>query len=693
MKKLIKFLILLTLGFVFIFLFKEYGHLLTLESLQSQKENLQNLRNQKPGVFEFYFLLIYIVSTALSIPGATVLTLAAGALFGLVWGTVLVSVASTTGATLSFLLTRYLFRDWVKSKFSEAYNKMESGFSKEGAAYLFSLRLIPLFPFFAVNAVMGLTPISVSKFFFISQLGMLPGTVIYVWAGLEVSQLQSLSGILSPGLISAFVALGLLPWFMKRLLKSYQSSLVYKKFKKPKKFDYNLVVIGAGAAGLVSTAIARAVKARVAIIEKHKMGGDCLNYGCVPSKALIHFAKNSKNLNYSEIQSRIQAIIKKIEPHDSVERFKKLGAEVILGQAKIISPWEVQVGEQTLTTRSIIVATGAEPFIPSIPGLHNVQVVTSETLWDLKNLPKNLLIVGGGPIGCEMAQSFARLGVKVTLVEKGPRLLISEIKEVSQIIENSLAKDGVQLFVNSEIIEFQSSSNALVKINDLKQVLSFDVVLFAIGRKPRTKGFGLEDLGVSITQKGTLEHNEFMQTNFPNIFVCGDVAGPYQLTHAAGHQAWYASVNALFGKFKMFKQDLRVLPRCTFTSPEVASVGLNPLQAEAQGLEVDVTHYLMDDFDRAICDEETQGFIQIVTKKNSDRILGVTIVSDRAGELLAEYTLALRWNLGLKKILSTVHAYPTWSDANKLAALEWQRKNIPHKLLDWVEKYHSMMRN
>jgi len=393
------------------------------------------------------------------------------------------------------------------------------------------------------------------------------------------------------------------------------------------------------------------------------------------------------------MKKKIHEVIGKIEPHDSVERFTRLGATVIKGDAQVLSPWEVQVGDQTLTAKNLIIATGAEPFVPKIPGLEKVSYVTSETLWDLSALPGKLLIVGGGPIGCELAQAFAKLGVQVQLVEKGPRILSGDVPEASHVISEALTKDGVRLHLNSDLVEFKSERTAVLRKESGILELEFDKVLIAIGRKPRVAGFGLEALGVKVDSRGRIERNAFMQTNFPNIYVCGDVTSELQLTHMAGHQAWYASVNALFGRFKMFSEDSKVIPKCTFTSPQVASVGLGPDKAREQHGDIEVTRFMMDDFDRAICDQSPEGFIEIVTPKNSDQILGVTIVADHAGELIAEYALAMKWKLGLKKILATVHAYPTWSDANKLAALEWQRKKAPQKILKWLEKYHDWQRN
>lgn len=690
--KLLKIVTFGLLLFASIYLFLSYGHYLTLESLKESQVTFQETMRQSPGKIEVIYFIIYVVSTAISLPGAAILTLAGGAFFGFTKGLILVSFASTLGATGSFLIARYLFRDWFRSKFAAASQKIDAGFQKEGTSYLISLRLIPIFPFFAINSLMGLTGISVFKYYLISQLAMLPATAIYVWAGLEIAAISSLADIISPEFLLVSTLLGLLPWLLKQPLEMWKRRKLYAPYKKPKKFDYNVIVIGAGAAGLVSTAIARAVKAKVAIIEKHHMGGDCLNFGCVPSKALIHYANSGNQKSYADIQIGIQKIIQKIAPHDSEERFRKMGADVFKGQAFVKSPYEVEINSQTLTTRNIILATGAEPLVPNVQGLHHIKPLTSESLWDVKDLPKKLMIIGGGPIGCELAMAFQKLGSQVILVEKSERLLAHESKKAGLVILGALKECGVQVMLNSSLQEFLGPQIAKIEAGGTFHQVEFDQVLFAVGRKPRTAGFGLENLPLEFSKEGRLQHNKFLQTNFPNIFACGDLISPLQLTHVAGHQAWYAAVNSLFGTFRKFPQDLTVIPRVTFTHPEVASVGINQETAVQKGLEFEVTHFPMDDFDRAICDQETAGFIEIITKKGTDKILGVTIVSSHAGELLTEFTFAMRWGLGLKKILSTVHAYPTWSDANKLAALEWQRARIPHKLLSYVEKYHNWKR-
>lgn len=687
-----------------VYLGLKYSSYLTLESFQKYRSDIKLFSEENYLQSILLFFSVYVLSTAVSLPGATVLTLAGGALFGLFAGLIIVSFASTVGATLSFLLSRFLFRDWIRNKFQETFNKIDEGFNRQGSSYLFSMRLLPVFPFFAVNALMGLTQISIFRFFIVSQIGMLPGTFLYVWAGTELGQVTSVSGLISTKVFLAFALLAMFPYLIKLFMNAFNQWKLNSKFKRPLSYDYNVVVIGAGAGGLVSTAISRAVKAKAAIIESHKMGGDCLNYGCVPSKALIHASQRfdrtkSKNgvlssTDFESVLEHIHSSIKAIEPHDSIERFKSLGADVFQGSAKILTPWEVFVNGKKLTTRSIIIASGAAPFVPKIKGLEMIRVLTSETFWDLKQLPNKMIVIGGGPIGCEISQALSKIGVEILLVERSSRLLSAETKEVSDLVFDQMQQDGVKILLNSEIESFLTANSCKVLESGKVEIYeNFDAVFFAIGRKPRVENLGLEELGIPIAKNGTIEHNEYLQTKYRNIYVCGDVAGPIQLTHVAGHQAWYAAVNALFSNFKSFKEDLSVIPRCTFTYPEVASVGLSEQELEKKNYDFEITHYPLTTFDRAVCDQATNGFVRLLTKKNSDQILGVTIVSPRAGEMIAEFALAMRWKLGLKKILSTVHAYPTWSDANKMAALAWQKKHVPPKLVALSEKFHDWKRS
>ena len=688
----------------------DLGQYLTLDYLKSQQQAFNDYyRHNRFSTLLIYFV-VYILVTALSLPGAAVMTLAGGALFGLWTAVVVVSFASSIGATLAFLVSRFLLRDWVQGKFGDKLQAINEGIEKEGAFYLFSLRLVPLFPFFAINLLMGLTPIKTSLYYIVSQVGMLAGTFVYVNAGTQIAQLESAAGILSPGLLFSFALLGIFPLVAKRILGIFQDRKIFAGYPKPEKFDYNLIVLGGGSAGLVSSYIAAVVKSKVALIEKHKMGGDCLNTGCVPSKALIRsakmlsyakrakefgFEKTEVDFDFAKVMERVQQKIAQVEPHDSVERYTGLGVEVIEGEAKITSPWTVEVNGKTLTTRSIIVATGARPFVPPISGLDQIEYLTSDNIWKLRELPEKLVVLGGGPIGSEMTQAFARLGSRVTQVEMGSQIIGREDPEVGEFIQQKFIDEGIQVLTEHQAQEVRLDSGRkwlVCEHQGEKIEVEFDQLLIAVGRRANVTGFGLEELGVEIAPRGTIATDPFLRTNFPNIYCAGDVAGPYQFTHTAAHQAWYAAVNALFGDFKSFKVDYRVIPWCTFTDAEVARVGLNETEAKQQKIPFEVTRYGIDDLDRAITDSEDHGWVKVLTKPGSDKILGVTIVGTHAGDLLAEYVLAMKYKLGLNKILGTIHTYPTLAEMNKATAGEWKRAHAPEKLLAWIEKYHTWRR-
>ncbi|WP_077285440.1 FAD-dependent oxidoreductase [Cognaticolwellia aestuarii] len=722
-KKILLLVIAITL--VALFFHYDLNQLLTLEGLKGSMDQFGQWREQSPLLVVGGFFALYVLVAALSLPGAAILTLAAGALFGLVEGFVLVSFASSLGALLAFLVSRYLLRDSIKSKFPERLKAIDEGVQKEGAFYLFTLRLVPVFPFFLVNLLMGVTGIKAWTFYWVSQIGMLAGTVVYVNAGTQLAEINSLSGILSPKLIFSFVLLGLLPLIGKAIVNKIKQRKVYKKWQKPKSFDRNLLVIGAGAGGLVTSYIAAAVKAKVTLIEAGEMGGDCLNYGCVPSKAIIKSAKIVDQITHGEhyglenatpqfsfkkVMARVHQVIADIAPHDSVERYTDLGVEVIKGYGKLINPWTVEIKlndgtMQTLTARSIVIATGARPFVPSLPGIETSGYVTSDTLWTefakLDTAPKKLVVLGGGPIGSELAQSFARLGSQVIQIEMAERIMIREDLEVSEFASQSLQKSGVNILTSHQALRCeQRDGKKFIIVKNLKHeqgseqeeeiAIEYDQLLCAVGRSARLKGYGLEELGIETNR--TIQTNEYLETLYPNIFAAGDIVGPYQFTHVAAHQGWYAAVNALFGTFKKFKVDYRVIPWATFIDPEVARVGINEQEAIEQGLDYEITRFDFEELDRAITDSAANGFIKVITPKGKDKILGVTIVSEHAGDLIAEFVLAMKHGLGLNKILGTIHSYPTWAEGNKYAAGEWKRNHAPETVLNWLEKFHTWRR-
>ena len=693
----------------------DLGRLLTLDQLKSSRDHLQRLFAEQPALTLGIYFAVYVIATAASFPGAVILTLAAGALFGFWLGLLVVSFASSLGALLAFLVARYLLRDTVQNRFGRTLSPINEDMQRDGVFYLLTLRLVPVFPFWLINLLMGLTPISAARYYLTSQVGMLPGTAVFVLAGTQLASIESVGDVLSPGLLASLMLLGLFPLVAKVVVNALKQKKLHARWPKPKSFDRNLVVIGAGAGGLVTAYIAAAVKAKVTLIEGHKMGGDCLNFGCVPSKALIRSAKLAKQLKQAEqfgfkdvtgnvdfpaVMKRVHTVIKEIEPHDSIERYTSLGVEVFQGHAVITSPWHVKVtlqdgSQQTLSTRNIVIATGASPFVPPIPGLKDAGYLTSDTVWNLTTLPPRMIVLGGGPIGCELAQSFARLGSAVTQVEMAPRVMVREDPEVSELVRQSLIHDGVDVLVGHEALRVEtldSKKVLILRYGQEEKPIPFDEILVAVGRSPRVTGYGLEDLGIDLTPKRTIQTNDYLQTLYPNIYAVGDVAGPFQLTHTAAHQAWYAAVNALFGQFKRFKVDYSVIPWTTFTDPEVARVGLSESEATAAKVPFEVTRFELNELDRAIADSSTTGFVKVLTVPGKDKILGATIVGEHAGDLLAEFVLAMRHGLGLNKILGTIHTYPTLAEANKYAAGTWKRAHAPQRVLAWLEKLHRFNR-
>ncbi|TDX32848.1 dihydrolipoamide dehydrogenase [Modicisalibacter xianhensis] len=686
--------------------------LLELEFLRAQLDNFHSWFDDSPWLMAGGFFLIYVAAAGLSLPGAALLTLLAGALFGLGKGLLIASFASTIGATLAFLMSRTLLRDTIEKRFKGALRSVNRGLERDGSFYLFSLRLVPIFPFFVVNLAMGVTRLKTLTFYWVSQLGMLPGTAVYANAGKQLSTLESLEGILSPELLFSLILLGLFPLVGKKIVDGVNRRRQRRHFSRPRHFDYDIVVIGAGSAGLVASYIASAIKARVALVEQHRMGGDCLNTGCVPSKALIRAARaahevrtasrfgvhaGEPRIDFADVMAHVHEAIAKVAPHDSAERYTQLGVDVIEAQATLESPWVVRAGERRLTARHVVIATGARPRLPDLPGLENVEVLTSENLWALDTLPERLAILGGGAIGCELGQSFARLGSQVTLVEGGPRLLAKEDDDVSDLIRQRLSAEGVTVHTDTRAVSVETDEKGqhalIVERDGTRHEIPFDRLLVCVGRQANVEGLGLESLGVLTTDQGTLEINDYLQTRCPNVWACGDVCGPFQLTHAGAHQAWHATVNALFGNLKRFAVDYRVIPVVTYTQPEVARVGLNERQARSEGIEYEVTHYALHDNDRAITEGATEGFVKVLTEPGKDRILGATLVGENAGEWLAELTLAMKRRTGLNKLLGTVHPYPTLSEASKSAAGQWKNAHKPERLLRWLERYFAWRRH
>ncbi|WP_282602081.1 bifunctional TVP38/TMEM64 family protein/FAD-dependent oxidoreductase [Paracoccus sp. PARArs4] len=693
------------------------GDLLTLDGIRSQLDRVQTLRETSPVAVVAGFFLAYVAVTALSLPLAVWLTLAAGALFGFWQGLVIVSFASTIGASIAFLVARHLLRDWVRARFGDRLRRIEDGLERDGAFYLFSLRLIPVLPFVAVNLLMALTPMRLRTFAGISQLGMLAGTAVYVNAGTQLASLDSLSGIVSPRILASFAALAVFPWIAKAIVGIVRRRKQNSQWTKPKSFDRNLIVIGGGSAGLVTAYIAAATKAKVTLIEANEMGGDCLNTGCVPSKSLIRSAAVARTMrradsygiapvepqvDFRAVMERVHGAIATIAPHDSVERYEGLGVEVLQGRGRLTDPWTVEIAmndgsTRKLTSRAIVIATGASPIVPPVPGLREAGVLTSDTMWgalrDRDRVPARMAILGGGPIGTELAQAFGRLGAQVFQVEMSDRILGREDPEVSELVTAALQDDGIEVLTGHKAVRAGRDDDGPwleVEGPDGARTLRVDEIVAATGRAANLKGIGLEELGIGTDR--TVDTNDYLQTIHPNILAAGDVAGPWQFTHTASHQAYYAAVNGLFGDIRASRVDDRVIPWATFTDPEIARLGLSETEARDQGVPYEVTRFDLSGSDRAIADGATRGFVKVLTRKGSDKIIGATIAGVHAGDLMAEFVLAMKHGLGLSKILGTIHIYPTLAEANKSVAGQWRRAHVNPRLTDIARRFHDWRR-
>jgi len=700
-----------------------------LETLRSLRDSMGHWVREAPELAALSFIGAYLLVAALALPGALILTLLGGALFGLGEGVVLVALGSSLGALLSFAVVRWVAGRAVRDRLAARLAPIAQGIARDGAYYLFTLRVVPVFPFFLVNVLVALTPIRAWTFYWVSLIGMLPATLVYVNAGHQLASLTSVTGLLSPGLMGALALLGVFPLLARKVLPSIARRVATVRAvwranrrwrgQRPTRFDRDLIVIGAGAAGLVAANIAASLRARVTLIEREAMGGDCLNTGCVPSKALIRLANRAHAARQWRLEesmatgspapspgrpdlpallARVRATIARIAPHDSVERYRALGVECVRGDARVLSPWTVEVstGESGVATRlharHLIIATGADPVVPEIAGLDSGRVLTTQTVWAMSELPERLLVLGGGPVGCELAQAFQRLGAGVTLIERADRLLPREEPEASAAARSALETDGVRVITGASIASVNRDREARVIGSDSEMVVEFDQLLCALGRRSRVEGVGIEALGLAREADGTLYVDDWMRTSEPGVFACGDVASSDRLTHVAGQMGWLAAYNALFGSVWPLRIDRGSVPRCVFTDPEVARVGLTRVEAERAGIRVTCTRYEMSALDRAIIEEQTQGFVMVLTAQGSDRIVGATVVGARAGELIALFTLAIRERLGMRRLMSMMIAYPGWADAGRAAASQWQREHAPSWVLAWLERWHQWRR-
>ena len=677
----------------------------SLAGLREQQNELAQAFHAQPLHFASLFFAFYIIVTALSLPMATILTLAAGAIFGFSKGLIIVSFASTIGASLAFLIARYIARDWIQMRYSNALEKINRKVEEEGALYLFFLRMVPLFPFGLVNVAMAMTPIRLGTYYWVSQLGMLPATMVYVNACAQLASIHSAHDILSGELIFSFLLLGLLPLVTNKFMHYLRQRRAYQGFQRPSHFDYHNIVIGGGAGGLVAAYSSATLQAKVALIEASKMGGDCLNTGCVPSKSILRSAKYVHSLNqaqhygvakvdyqlqFADIRQRIMQKIERIAPKDSRQRYRELGVDCIQGQAKVISPWQVEVNGKTLNTRNITIATGARPCTLDLPGLSEITYYTSDTIWSLQELPSELLIIGAGPIGCELAQAFQRLGAQVSMVFPSGHILNREDPELAAVAEEALVADGIELLPHFKSLRCETTAAGSCLIgeqNGNTKQLNFSHLLIAVGRQANLAG--LEALALETNEQGRLVSNDTMQTRFNNVYTCGDVTSPLNYTHVAAHQGWYAAANASFAPFKRFRCSLDHVPLAIFTDPEIASLGLNEIQAKQKQIDYKLTRFDMNEIDRAITDEHDTGFIKVLTPVNSDKILGVQIVAEGASELIHEFVLARTHGLGLNKILQSIHLYPSRSEINRFVAGKWRRERFSDRAKQLLQRYQA----
>jgi pyruvate/2-oxoglutarate dehydrogenase complex dihydrolipoamide dehydrogenase (E3) component/uncharacterized membrane protein YdjX (TVP38/TMEM64 family) len=684
---------------------------LNLEYVKIRYQDLELFEAENPFLSASLFFFLYVSVAALSIPGVLLMTLLSGAVFGFFKGFFLTSFASATGATIAFFISRFLLQDWVRSRFSFHFTSFMKSAEKDIDFYLFSLRMIPFFPFFLVNLLMGLTKISWKRFFLISQFGMATSSAVYVNAGAGLAQVASLSDLLSLKLLLSFTLLGIFPLFSRWVVARYKNNRAYRGYSEPGSYDADLIVIGGGAGGLVTSIIAADAQAKVVLIEQDKQGGECLYTGCVPSKSIIRSSKIMSYLrrasefgivevqgriDFSSVMQRANEIIKKIEPHDSVERYQSLGVNCLKGTAIIKTPFLVQVGNRKITTRTIVVASGSRPRIPVIEGSSEIVYLTSETIWSIDQLPGCFLIIGGGAMGCEFAQAFQNFGSNVIQIESAERLLPKEDEEVSLVIQKRFIEIGIDVLVGHRLLKFKKDGNqktaVVQRLSDgIILNIAFDQVLYATGRIPNVENFGLEELGVEISPRGGIKVNARLQTNFRNIFAVGDVVGPLQHTNMASHQGFYAALNSVIGGPLQLAADHRVVPYATFTDPEIARVGLCELDAKMAGIAFDVSRYDLTKNDRLLTDGEALGFVNVITAANSDEILGVTIVGHHASEQIAEFVFAMTHRMGLKSLSKVNHIYPTVSESNRLLASSWRRQHI-HKNIRTILAYFLKIR-
>ena len=668
------------------------------------------------------FFVAYVVATVAFVPGS-ILTVGAGFVFGAWWGTALVSVSSTVGALAAFFVGRYFARGWVKRtvadkpRFKALFRAMETDAFK----IVLLARLVPLLPFNLLNYAFGVTDVDWRKYLAASWLGMLPATFAYVYAGAAAGTLARAATEQAPpdwatwglwALGAGAVVTG--TWLVTKRARAELSSALADnepprevpdsrdRLIEPRdEFDeeltanthppdrvnpvaegtYNLVVIGGGTAGLVAAAGAAMLGARVALVERSHLGGDCLVHGCVPSKALLSAAGV---MEFSEAMRRMRRLRAKISHHDSAERFTDLGVEVHFGDARFLDERSVAVGGQRLRFQKAVIATGSRPAVPDIPGLSGLEYLTNETVFELEELPESLVVIGGGPIGCELAQAFARFGCRVTLLEREEHILPSEDPQAAKLVARALQNDGVELMTSATVTE---AREGVLTLDDGAK-LRADAVLVAVGRVPSVEGLGLDHAGVEFDGRG-VKVDDRLRTSQKHIFASGDVASSLKFTHVADAMSKIVLRNALFFGRQKFSDV--VVPRVTYTDPELAHVGLSEREARAKGMDVDVMEYDFEDLDRAIL-EEAPGLARVILKRGTDEILGASVVARSAGEMITQYTLAIKKGLGLATLSHVVQPYPTQAEGLKKPADEYNRGRLKPWMKRWLQRWFEWRR-
>jgi len=691
-------------------------------------------------------MVVFAVAYALLglfLPGA-MLTLGAGFAYGVVVGTAVVCVASNLTAVGAFLLGRTLARDAIAARIgaNPRFAAIDRAVGRQGLKIVLLVRLSPLFPFTLLNYAFGLTRVTLRDYLVGSLVGMLPGTVMYVYLGSLVTSLTELAaGRPSGGAVQqAFYFGGLVATVAVTLYVTHVArraladvtgdeahaepappvppSLVQPDDEHNRALlahvhppgwtnptpaaRYDLVVVGGGTAGLVSAAGASGLGARVALVERHLLGGDCLNVGCVPSKAMIAAARTAAtaretsafgvrvsglDVDFAAVMERMRRLRAGIAPHDGAERFTRLGVDVFLGEGRFTGRATLEVDGRRLTFTRAVVATGARATAPPIPGLEDVGYLTNETVFWLTELPRRLAVVGAGPIGCELAQAFCRLGSRVTALEMLPQVLGKEDPDAAAIVERRLRTDGVAIVLGARIerAERRGRDKVLVyEAGGARREVACDAILVGAGRAPNVEGLGLEAAGVACGRDGVTV-NDYLQTTNRRIYAAGDVASRFRFTHMADALARIVLANALFGGWK--KASALHVPWCTYTSPEVAHVGLYAEEAKARGHAVDTLTIPMAEVDRAVLDGDEAGFFRVHLERGRDRILGATLVSAHAGETISEVTLAMTRRLGLATLAGVIHPYPTEAEAIRKAADEYNRGRLTptvKRVLGWL---------